>query len=283
MTRTVNTRLPAGGGSGTAGDPTNYLTVQAAYDAAKVSPSTKDEVIGLFSKTTENVVLDNYTARSMTITQCESAQVTSPNASPAWRLTANKKLLIIGPDAVAGNYGWLLESGGHELKSIRANNATVAGVNIGPLSNSNKIGWNRIDGNATGIEVAGDSNTLTGGSLTSNTGVGVHFAVGANNNILQTAKVELSGSHGIFVEGTGTTLKGNKANSNGGDGFRISGTGTKLASNESNQGGKENGGAEYRLTVAGVNQNGNKADNTAIPKASAPQKCQTFPAVSVCE
>ena len=173
--------------------------------------------------------------------------------------------------------GWLLESGGHELKSIRANNASVAGVTIGSLSNSNKIGWNRIDGNATGIEVAGDSNTLTGGSLTSNTGVGVHFAVGASNNILQSAKVELSGSHGIFVEGTGTTLKGNKANSNGGDGFRISGTGTKLASNESNQGGKENGGAEYRLTVAGTNQNGNKADNVGNSEGIGPAEVSDVP------
>ena len=44
MTRTVDpSKVAPGGGTGNAGSPINYLTVQAAYDAAKASPGTKDE------------------------------------------------------------------------------------------------------------------------------------------------------------------------------------------------------------------------------------------------
>src|SRR5262249_5430791 len=90
LTRTVDTSKPVGG-AGVAGSPVNYWTLKDAYNAAKVSPSSKDEVIGMFSKTVENVVLDNYTAKSMTITQCTSATLTAKYSNqPVWDITANK-------------------------------------------------------------------------------------------------------------------------------------------------------------------------------------------------
>jgi hypothetical protein len=46
----------------------------------------------------------------------------------------------------------------------------------------------------------------------------------------------------------------------------------------------ENGGFEYNLVSPAVNQGGNKADNSAIPKTTAPPKCPTFPAAGTqCE
>ena len=91
LTRTVGGG--AGGGNGSAGSPINFHTLQAAYDVAKVSPITKDEVIGMFMKTDENVFLGNYSAKSMTLTQCTSAEITAKDASkPVWTLTG-------GPEA----------------------------------------------------------------------------------------------------------------------------------------------------------------------------------------
>src|SRR5262249_6437389 len=92
LTRTVGTGKA--GGTGAAGSPIDYPTLQAAHDATQGVPITKDEVIGMFSKTTENVLLGNYTAKSMTITQCTNAQITAANANyPVWKLTANRPML----------------------------------------------------------------------------------------------------------------------------------------------------------------------------------------------
>jgi hypothetical protein len=91
-----------------------YLTVQAAYTAA-VGPN---EVIGLFSKTTENVVLNGD--KALIITQCTNARVFALEpAKPVWTISSSKPLMIIGPDAVGGNVGWLVATGGHELKGLR--------------------------------------------------------------------------------------------------------------------------------------------------------------------
>jgi parallel beta-helix repeat protein len=284
LTRTVDTSKPAGGGDGTPGNPINYLTVQAAYDAAKISPITKDEVIGLFSKTIENVTLGNYTAKSMTLTQCTSAQVTAAIAAPVWDLTATKKLLIISPDAVGGTIGWRVFSNGHELKSIRADGASDAGIKV--LGSNNNISWNDADHNNLGVDVYGSKNTLKGGSVSFNTTFGVHFGGTASTNTLSGATIESNGSHGVFVEGTGTgnIIKSNKANSNKGDGFNNSATDTpsnNFSGNSSNTGGKENIGAEYRFVAAGINGGSNRADGVNVP--SAAKGCTSFNAGQVCE
>ena len=59
------------------------------------------------------------------ITQCTSAQVTAPdNSLPVFKITNTKPLKIVSPDTVYGTIGWELVTGGHTLKSIRANNAS---------------------------------------------------------------------------------------------------------------------------------------------------------------
>lgn len=319
MTRTVDpTKAPGGGG--VAGNPTNYLTIQAAYNAAKVSPITKDEVIGLFAKTTENVVLDNYTAKSMTITQCTNASATS------WDLTANKKLLIIGPDSTGGAIGWYLETGGHELKSIRSNGASTAGVRIKAGANGNSISFNNVASGGIGIDVLSNSNILKSGTIGPNAGAGVHIGPGNTGNSASGMTIQKNNNNGVLVEGNSNTIssnklntnspngikvtgntntiqsnqsdsntvgghsiagtsnivKDNKANNNTQVGFDLSGTGQKLTGSASNH--SAAGVFDYRIsaTTAVSAPSSNKADGSSIPSAS---KCTGFftnPAVLTC-
>ena len=68
LTKTVIPSQPQGG--------INYQTVQAAYDAA-----VNGDVIGMFSKTVENVTLGG--AKTLKITQCTSAQITAADNGTA--------------------------------------------------------------------------------------------------------------------------------------------------------------------------------------------------------
>jgi hypothetical protein len=272
MTRTVDTSKPAGGGSGTAGDPTNYLTLQAAYNAAKASPSTKDEVIGMFSKTTENVLLDNYTAKSMTITQCSSAQITAANSGyPAWKLTANKKLLIIGPDSVGGTIGWDLVTGGHELKSIRSNGATVAGLRTESGANSNNISFNNVASTGIGIDLLSNSNTLKSGTIGPNSGAGVHIGSGNTGNNVSGRTIQQNNNNGVFVEGNSNTITSNKLNTNSPAGVKVTGGSNTISSNQSDQ----NNGKGYDIGGSGTTFTGNsgqKNTSDAIVLSGTGQK-----------
>ncbi len=226
LTRTVKPGSAPGGG-GVAGNPTNYQTVQEAYDAALAS--TQTEVIGLFSKTTENVVLDGD--KALTITQCTSAQITADNdALPVWEISNAKKLLIIGPDSVGGTIGWHLITGGHELKSIRSNGASEAGVRID--SNGNTVSFNNVASGGIGVEVLGSSNTLKSGTLGPNTGAGVHFGPASSYNTVSGATIQANGGGGVRVEGSFNTVSSNKILSNSANGILVAGTKHTVKSNQ---------------------------------------------------
>jgi hypothetical protein len=260
-----------------------YLKVQDAYNAAAAA----GEVIGLFSKTTENVVLNG--AKAVTITQCTNARVFAldPNL-PERTISSSTPLLIIGPDAVGGKIGWLINTGGHELKGLRANGASLYGIQV--VGASNKVAWNAVSGNggaanSAGIRVESNGNDLRGGTVSGNTGDGVQITGGTNT--FQGATVENNTGNGVFISGTNNTIKSSKANKNGGAGYRTTATatGTKFQSNASNTsssgGAKENTGPEYNFGAPQVNQGSNKADNVTIPTAA---KCPTlFSAGGICE
>ncbi len=106
LTRAVDAAGQAHGGTPV------YLTVQAAYNA-----STNGDVIGIFSNTIENVVLDGD--KTLEITQCTAARVTAAVANlPVWKITGIGEFTIIGPDAAGGTIGWSLDTGGHELRAV---------------------------------------------------------------------------------------------------------------------------------------------------------------------
>jgi hypothetical protein len=261
-----------------------YLTVQAAYSAALPNAN---EVIGLFSQTTENVVLNGD--KKLTITQCTNARVTAFDpALPVWTISSSKSLLIIGPDSVGGKVGWLINTGGHELKGLRASGASLYGIQV--VGGSNKVAWNAVtgnggDANSAGIRVQSNGNDLRGGTVSGNTGDGVQIT--GSTNTFQGATVENNTGNGVSISGSNNTIKSSKANKNGVAGFLTTpgATGNKFQSNASNAGAsggsKENTGPEYNFGGPQVNQGSNKADNVTIPTAA---KCPTlFSAGGICE
>ncbi len=203
LTRTVRATAFAG--------VPNYHTLQAAYNAAKASPNTKDEVIGMFSKTTENVVLDNYTAKSMTITQCTSAQITRQR-STGWDAHGQQEAADHRP-RLGRRHDRLvdLETGGHELKSIRSNGASVAGVRIKTArtaTTSRSTTWRAA---AIGIDVLSNSNTLKSGTIGPNSGAGVHIGSGKTGNNVSGMTIQNNGNNGVLVEGNSNTIKQQQA------------------------------------------------------------------------
>ena len=254
MTRTVMPGQPNGGG-GVPGDPANYQTVQAAYNAAKsAANANQNEVIGLFSKTTENVTLDTWYSKSMTITQCTSAQVTAADSSkPVWDITSTKKLLIIGPDSVGGKVGWLIEGqGGHELKSIRSNGASEAGVRI--LTNGNSVSFNNVASGGIGIDVQGNSNTLKSGTIGPNSGAGVKIGAGKTGNNVSGMTIQNNGDNGVLVEGNSNTIDSNKLSKNAPNGVKVTGGTNTISSNGSD----ENSGDGYNIAGSGTTLKNNK-------------------------
>jgi hypothetical protein len=221
LTRTVDTSKPApGSGTGAPGSPINYLKVQAAYNAAKASGQA--EVIGLFSNTTENLTLDG--SKSLTITQCTLARVTGAAGSPVWNITSTGKLTIIGPDSVGGSIGWSVGGGGsHNLKSVRANGASLDGILV--TSNGNSVSWNDVSSNgngtatAAGIRVSGSSNILKGSTVATNNGDGVQLAGGSNN--LSGATIRNNTGNGVLVSATLNTVSSNTVNQNGKNGIMV--------------------------------------------------------------
>lgn len=263
LTRTVDTSKPAPGlGTGAPGSPINYLKVQAAYNAAKGSGQA--EVIGLFSNTTENLTLDG--AKALTITQCTLARVTALNNSlPVWSITSTGKLTIIGPDSVGGSIGWSVGgSGSHNLKSVRANGASLDGILV--TSNGNSVSWNDVSSNgngtatAAGIRVTGSSNILKGSTVATNNGDGVQLAGGSNN--LSGATIRNNTGNGVLVSATLNTVSSNTVNQNGKNGIMVTAATNTLSSNSSDSG-KGN-------TLVGIliNSNGNQlTDNKMFSNA----------------
>jgi parallel beta-helix repeat protein len=237
LTRTVDTSKPLGIGPGVPGNPKNYWLVQAAYDDAASS----GEVIGLFSNTTENIALGG--SKSLTITQCTLAKVTAKvSTKPVWDITSTGKLTIVGPDAAGGTIGWRVAgNGGHTLKSIRANGASLQGILV--LSSNNSVGWNDVSGNGNGtataagirVEVGAIANVLIGGTVGSNKGDGVQLA--GNGNQLSGATIQSNTGNGICVTGSANTVTGNsRINLNGKNGILVTGSSNILTSNASESG-----------------------------------------------
>lgn len=216
---TVNLAQPAGG--------TNFHTVQAAVDAAGV-----DDIIGLFSSTTENVIIGD--AKQLIITQCTVAKITAADGNlPVVSITSTQPVLVIGPDTFGGTVGWSVESDGHELRGVRASFANDAGIAV--LGDNNKVSWNSIrDGSDVGVLVEGDSNGLRGGVVENNGGNGVEFTATANGNSLNGATIRNNGGDGVLVDGTGNKLKQIKASSNAGDEFDVGPGNINQGSNKAN-------------------------------------------------
>jgi hypothetical protein len=285
-------------------NPGAYATVCAAYADAQ-----DGEIIGVFGNTVENCVLGG--AKTLKITQCTLAEATAESSSsPVYDITSTGVLTIIGLDTVGGTVGWKVQSNGHDIRGVRASGASEYGIQI--IGNNNAVSFNSVEDNAVGVRIEGDGNDVRGGTVQSNGGDGVVIAAGASNNTFRTATVKLNGGHGIVINGSGNTVRDNKAaldnnTGNGGDGILVVGTGNTLQNNETNDNGghgihvgpaatgtilkanksnrgaangtKENTGFEYKLEVAASAPTQNTADNVSIPQT----KCGFFPGIGDCE
>ena len=233
-----------------------YLTVQAAYNA-----STNGDVIGIFSNTIENVVLDGD--KTLEITSHRGSRHGGGFESAGLEAHRIGKLTIIGPDAAGGTIGWSLDTGGHELRAVRATGASLFGIQIGQNSFGNSVSFNSVTASPVGVQIDGDSNVVRGGTVSGSSGDGVVIGSTGSNNTFSGAnvqnnagngivvngstnntvkdnnRVDSNGLTGILVNGNGNIIKNNqaasdKAKGNGGDGFKIVGTGNTLESNKAN-------------------------------------------------
>ena len=231
-----------------------YTTVQAAYDAAP-----NGAVIGLFSSTTENVVLGG--SKTLKITQCTTARVYALDTSkPVWTISSTGALTVVSPDAVGGSIGWLIQGDDNEVKSVRSTGASEYGIKI--TGSDNRVSFNSVTGSPVGIRIEGSGNDVRGGTVSGNYGNGVEIGSASTLNAFQTANVTGNGGNGIVVDGSGNTVASNgrvdsnaqngilvtganntiknnaagsdKAVGNGKDGFRISGAGNLLQDNKAN-------------------------------------------------
>ena len=206
-----------------------FNKLQPAYDAAG-----NGEVIGLFGKWSENVTLGG--AKTLKITQCTSAQISAANgALPVWNVTSTGKLTIQGPDSLNGTIGWRVENGPHDLKAVRANNASQYGILV--ISSGNSVSWNAVAGNGpgAGIRVEGDTNLLKGGTVGPNKGDGVQLI--GKSNTLSGATIQSNTGNGVLVAGnTNKVLSNPRINLNGGNGVLVTGDSNTLSSNTSESG-----------------------------------------------
>ena len=267
LTRAVD---PEGNDAGRiAGLPT-HLTLQAAVDQALAG-----EVIGVFGRSTENVVIS--AAKGLTITQCTVAQLTAVTAGPVVDITSSELITFIGLDTVGGTIGWRVGTDGHDLKGVRATGASQVGILV--VGHDNRVSYNAVRASAVGIRVEGSGNDLRGGTVEQNQGDGVQLGPTATANVFRTATVQTNGGQGILVAGSGNTirnnsrvngnalngllvtgsqnsLRSNRADANTQDGFTIQGTGNTLQDNEANH----NGGDGFDIRGASTILRGNASN-----------------------
>src|SRR5262249_50290531 len=173
-------------------DGVQFTTVQAAYNAA-----TNGDVIGIFIKTVETVVLGDD--KTLTITQCANAKITAADPTkPVWTISSTGALTIIGPDAAGGTIGWLVQSGSNDLRGVRALGRPQFGIKI--EGSDNHVSFNSVSGSPVGVHIDGNDNDVRGGTVSGNSGNGVEIAAGASLNSFRTANVQKNAGNGIQVD-----------------------------------------------------------------------------------
>jgi hypothetical protein len=231
----------------------NHTTLSEAVQQASTG-----EIIGIYHRTLENV---SIASKALTITQCTVAEITALDPTkPTIDISSPDTILVIGLDTVGGSVGWLLQTDGHELRGVRAEGATDAGIEI--AGSGNRVSWNVIGpDNGVGIKVSGSGNNLRGGAVDKNIGDGVQFSATAQGNVLQGADVTSNGGNGILVEGLGNTIRDNaRIDNNGKNGVLVTGSGNIIKSNAAGSAKKKgNGESGFMVTGAGNTLDSNKA------------------------
>ena len=205
--------------------PPAYTTLQAAVDA-----SSAGDVVCVYARTTENVLIDE--GHALEITQCTVAEVTAADtAAPVVRILGADPVLVIGLDATGGTVGWQVEGDDHEIRGVRAYGNSTDGILVS--GNDNSVSTNRIEHNgACGVRLSGDGNRLRTGEFTEN---GAGLCVGGNDNEIRNVAAEDNVGDGVTVSGSDNEIRSVNTNRNGDNGFNVSGgIGNELRSNNGN-------------------------------------------------
>jgi hypothetical protein len=210
-------------------------------------------------------------------------------------ITGASNIIVNGVVQSNSGVGILVAGDGNMLDSLDTMSNRGHGIQVTGKNNQiKKLDTGDIaKGNGgDGANVSGTGNVISEMSAFANTGHGIAIS-GASNQILKAFagdKGKGNGGDGIRAASSGNLIQECRTNANGGDGISVAG-GTQAAPNllksdQSNTGlsgsATENGGAEYRLVNYVTNFGGNnRADNTIVPKTTAPAKCATFPATNI--
>ena len=229
LTRAVD---PEGNDAALIGDLPTHVTLQEAVNQAQ-----DGEVIGVYGRSTENVVISG--TKSLTITQCTVAQLTAAAPGPVVHITGTGTITIISLDTVGGTIGWRVDTDGHDLKSVRASGASQVGILV--VGDHNRISYNSVRGNAVGIRVEGRFNDLRGGTVEGHAGAGVQLTTAPaptpsgprpcsataatasksrapSNTVRHNGRVNQNTLNGILVTGDRSTLMGNRSETGKGNG-----------------------------------------------------------------
>ena len=185
------------------------------------------EVIGVFGRSTENVVIS--AAKGLTITQCTVAQLTAATAGPVVDITSSEPITIIGLDTVGGTIGWRVGTDGHDLKGVRATGASQVGILVVGHDNQRQLQLGAPE--RGGHPGRGHPNDLRGGTVEHNLGDGVQVGPTATANTFRTATVQTNGGQGIVVAGSGNTVRDNRVRGNTLNGLLVTGNQNSLRSN----------------------------------------------------
>jgi hypothetical protein len=216
-----------------------------------------------------------------------------------FKVTGNNNTIHNG-SATSNGVGVWISGDGNTATDTNAYSNTSHGFQV--IGDSNRLlkldsGDSGKGNGGDGFNVAGDSNLLSEDDAFANAGNG--FVVVGNSNSIFKGRSGDSGKgngtvatqgDGYNVAGFGNAFQESRASANKGDGWDVSGgvmgSPNKFKSILSNTGSSgsatlENAGSEFRLVGYVLNNGGgNKADNVAIPKTTAPVKCNLFPATN---
>ena len=175
----------------------------------------------------------------------------------AWirREARSPNLLVIDVGATgSGLVGWLVEGDGRYLRTV---DATGNAHGLAVIGNGNTIDNGRAEKNAgLGIYVDGQNNTVIGSEVVSNGDIGI-FLKGTSNRLAGNAVGERdrgNGNTGIHAEGAGHLIEENTVLGNGGHGIEVSGGSASgpVVVRKNQVGDRDRGNGGHGIVVAGT-------------------------------
>jgi parallel beta-helix repeat protein len=183
-------------------------------------------------------------------------------AQPTARIRAGARspnFLVIDVGATgSGLVGWLVEGDGRYLRTV---DATGNAHGLAVVGNGNTVDNGRAENNAgLGIYVDGQNNAVIGNEVVGNGDIGI-FLKGTGNRLAGNAVGERdrgNGNTGIHAEGSGHLIEENAVLGNGGHGIEVTGgvASGPVVVRKNRVGDRDRGNAGHGIVVAGAGNGG---------------------------